>query len=395
MKLKNIRPGKIFQKFSVLIFVITFASFATVYIVATHAQAGTFYILMNVVDTNNNFLSGAYVDLGSNNGCTYPFGHKTVSPNAPVVITCNNASVSNNYSVKSLSLPGYSVCGCSLVQIGTPLIASSGLLNTSAYKIVSTGNQIPTVEGTATMQSNTPAPIIPTPTPPPSPPPSSGSTGSSKSTSKSVTVTPSPSTSSSAQAAPTTNDLQPATDSTGDLTGDTNVNVPADTTSVISSSDYIVSIIFQKGTFDVDAYCTVDSTDKSGFPIKSSALLGPYLLACTDVDGNSLNTLMKPITVNMALPSSKSKYVAYINDSKWQTTPSTEKNRTLSFKMTKVNAFAAAPKKTTNWGAIIIDMISIIVVLLVIGFIAYLIRRRQYVDGPPMDYPGDYPTESQ
>jgi hypothetical protein len=233
--------------------------------------------------------------------------------------------------------------------------------------------------------SPTPTPPTPTPTPTPAPTPSapksSGSTSSGST--KKVTVTPKVSTNTSNQTTPTSTDVQPATDGTGSLAdtsnpSNVNANVPSNADSTVVSSDTLASVTFPKGTFDTDAYCSIDNGDSHNVPAKSAKVLGPYSIDCTDGSGNSLNDLKKSVAVNINLPAGKSNYSVYVSDTTWKKIPSSNSKNLLSFKLAKAELFAAAQPKGTNWGIIVLNIGgAFFLVLFIAGVIYFIHRRRQ------------------
>jgi len=91
--------------------------------------------------------------------------------------------------------------------------------------------------------------------------------------------------------------------------------------------------------------------------------------------------------MHLVLPANKS-YVAYVNSAKWATVSSGTKGRTISFKLAKAQLFAVAPKESTNWAIIILSILTVVFLLIFVGAITYLLRRRQNYDNSlaPPDY---------
>jgi hypothetical protein len=366
-----------FSKLQPIIFVAGFAAIGVVYLLATHA-ANTLNLSFPTQDTAGHLMSGVYVQVTGSpppTGCSPVNGTTSQSANGgppTAYFYC-----SNSYGrVTSISYAGYHLCGCSPVQIGTQYGGN--------YPANGSG-------GTIIMESDTPAPPTPTPaptptpTPTPSPPKSSGgSSGSSGGSSTKKTSTTPLTVGQAATPAVTdssTENPQTTSDNTDQLLSDnstsTDPNVPSDRSATVTSSDRLTSVTFPKGTFNTDAYCSIDAGDSGDVPVKGAKTIGPYSIDCTDVDGNALNDLKQSLDITMALPSDKTNYTAYANTTNWTKVPSTNSSKTLRFKLTKAELFAATPGKASNWGTVIVNVAGAIVLIAIVGGGLYLYHRRQ------------------
>jgi uncharacterized membrane protein YgcG len=158
----------------------------------------------------------------------------------------------------------------------------------------------------------------------------------------------------------------------------------------LASSDNTVNVTFPAGTFSTDAFCTIDSTGGSSVPVKSPNLAGPYAINCTDSQGNVLDKINKDLTVDIKTAST-GHYKAYTyTGSKWQTTSSTSKSKDINFKLTKLESFAAAPSKST--GSLILNIIGVILVIMVVGFLILVLLRRRQLQEVTHSY---YTTDAQ
>jgi hypothetical protein len=181
--------------------------------------------------------------------------------------------------------------------------------------------------------------------------------------------------------------VQPASDGSSQLP-DANAgsNVPSGKTSTVTSSDNLVSVTFPKGTFDTDAFCSIDQGDTKNVPAKSASAIGPYSIDCTDNNGSPLNTLKKSVAVKITPSATSNKYLAYANDTNWVKVPSSNNGKSLSFQLAKAEQFAAAKPKTTNWGIIILNVAGVIVLVVVLGGGILVLRRRQQNQNTSPDY---------
>jgi hypothetical protein len=153
-------------------------------------------------------------------------------------------------------------------------------------------------------------------------------------------------------------------------------NVPLGQSATLTSSDDLVSVTFPAGTFNTAAYCAIEPGNGNTIPSVSGKVLGPYSLYCTDSNGDVLTTFNKTVTAQFNLPSSSTKYVGYTNTSTWKKVPSTQKVRTLSFKLTKAETFAAASTKSRDWASIIFNVVGLVVIVFLIGGVVAFVRHR-------------------
>jgi hypothetical protein len=359
------------------IFVAAFAAIGAAYLLATHASP-TLSINLNTANTSGQPINGVYVRVESDpvGGCK-PF-NGTSNPKLTFYCTGDFASVT------TISLSGYHVCPCSPVKVGTGW-------KTDQPKGVY-GNIVMEADPAPAPPPANPSPPAPTPSPAPAPTspsaPKSGNGSGSTTHVSTPAKTASPlnvgtSNSSIADSSTTnpqaTSDAtdQTATDNSNSTDSNANPNVLGDSSSTVTSSDNLVSVTFPAGTFDTDAYCSIDTGDSSNVPVKSASNIGPYSIDCTDSSGNPLNDLKKSVSVAITLPAGKSGYLAYVNDTNWAKVASTNNGKTLSFKLAKAQLFAAAPKKSSHLGSIILNVIGAIVLLTIVGGGLYIYHRRQ------------------
>lgn len=389
-------PNK-FSQLGPIVFVAVFAAIGVTYLLATHAASPNFNIDLLTQNTTGSGIKGVYVVLTSS-----PAG--ACKPDRAISNPKAELSCGGYYArVSSISLSGYHVCGCSAVKVG------------SGWKT----DQPSSVFGIITMQADAP-PASPPPSTPPTPapsppPPSTGGSGSGSPTSPGSsggTTTQGSSSSSGSNSHstayhssssstplstgtvtptdnpnPSTTDVQPALDGSNQLQdSNSSPNVLFGQTSTVTSSDNLVSVTFQKGTFSTDAYCSIDQGDTKDVPVKSVSTIGPYSIDCTDNNGSPLNNLKKSVAVNVTPPTGSSKYVAYVNNAKWVKVTSSNNGKSLSFKLAKSEQFATAPVKTTNWGIIILNIAGVIVLIVALGGGIYLLRRRQQNQNTDYDY---------
>ena len=236
---------------------------------------------------------------------------------------------------------------------------------------------------------STPSPSSGTPSTPskPSTPSSSKSSSSSSKSSSGLATTTNPQSS-----ADSTSSETPITDTTdqsidnsdnSDIAASSQPNVKAGQTSTLTSYDNLVKVTFPAGTFDVDAFCTVDPADGKNVPAKTSNLVGPYDIFCSDDNGQVLEKTKKDITVSITVNPSKGKYLAYANDnSQWANTASQASGKTLSFKLAKAESFTAATKQGGSHATLIINVIGATLLILFIGggIMAVRHRRGQYAN---------------
>jgi hypothetical protein len=363
----------------VLLFVCLFAGAGTLYLLASHAATDAAgFDLIGVVDTNGQPLDGVRVSITAAQN-TRSCSSLNPSTNGQVRASCVISNVTDGtFTITGISAGGYNLDSSSQFKPGSSvLIRANQTLTYNSAIVMSPIPAPPTPPPTPTP--------TPTPTPPPTAPKSSSNSGTVHITNP-VSVTPSSPTTTDTPA--TTNEVQPATnDTSGNLTAGSDINVPKDSKSSINSSDHLVKVTFPKGTFDKDAFCSIDNADGMPLPGKVANEIGPYNIDCADTDGNVLTNLNHAVTVDVSI-SGKGNYAAYINGSKWVITDSSRSGQTLSFKLAKNELFAAAAKKSTSPIIIIVDIGAVGIFILVIGFIVYLIRRRQQLDAPPT--PGNY-----
>ncbi len=375
---RSLLSPKRLAKLRPFIFVAAFAAVGAIYLLLTHAAASTGVDLVTH-DTSGNNISGVLVTLnGSPTGSCNP-GKVVSSPKAEFTCTGYYASVGG------ASLTGYHVCNCSAVKIGTGWKTEGGAVG----GIITMEADPPSAPS-----SNPPPPASPPASTPPasSPPASSGSSGSKASSGStthvsapSKTATPlsvgsaTPSTSSVADSS--TANPQDSSNTTDQSSNDSNSgsagpNVLADSSSSVTSTDNLVKVTFPAGTFDADAYCSIDTGDSNDVPVKSASTIGPYSIDCTDSSGSPLSNLKKNVTVAISLPG-KGKYDAYANGAAWTKVPSSSDTKTLTFKLAKAELFAAATGKKSHLGTIILNVVGAIVLLAIIGGGLYVYHRRQ------------------
>lgn len=80
------------------------------------------------------------------------------------------------------------------------------------------------------------------------------------------------------------------------------------------------------------------------------------------------------------MPPGKSNYVAYVDSTSWQKTTSTNNQKTIKFNLVKAQQFAAIQSKSRSTGVIILNIVGGLVLLLVLGFGIFLLRRHQQTD---------------
>lgn len=401
--------GKL-SKLRLVIFMIVFAVAGTVYLLVSHAADAPPIIGVDAPSCSDGISGWAYQPLSGppyrGSVTVYVYSSSSSAYFAQVQSDTSNTS---DYPSFKVPIPSNDLDGkahtYTVYAVGSSAETGPGDNDTNVY------GQDPTASITCKTTPVAPTPPkSPTPPQSPQPPPtnpgggSSGGSGGGSSSSGSTTPTQSsPSsgssssghkTSSSSSSTPTvttgtgtpsdgtdlsTTDVQPATDSANQsLDLSSSPNVPWDSDSIVKSSDGLVSVTFQKGTFgDTDAYCSIDQGDSNSVPFKSANAIGPYSIDCTDNNGAPLNNLKKSVTVAITLPADKTKYTAYVNDSAWVKISSSNDGKTLSFKLAKTEQFATAPAKASNSGTIILNIIGLITLALLVGGFFLLRRRRQ------------------
>jgi hypothetical protein len=139
----------------------------------------------------------------------------------------------------------------------------------------------------------------------------------------------------------------------------------------------MVTIKFPAGTFDADATCQINKLGGSDVPVKTSKLLGPYLIDCSDAEGNTLTKFNHAAIVEFKLPQGAGGYTAYQKDGKWKTVKAATKNNVLSFELTSLHLVAAAPNASINWTPILLIGGATLLILIAAGTVVLLgIRRR-------------------
>jgi hypothetical protein len=368
-----------------------------IYLTASYANDPSLPLSFQVIDSQQQPLPGVVIIVGPTGPCHDPNGIQT-NAQGDASLYCVG---SGNYGIiDSITESGYKVSADSPVYVGEQFGTeypqngkggeicmysanltdngctgsnSGGGSNTTGGSSGGGSSGGGTTSGGGTSSSSSSGSTAP-----------SGSTTHHSSTpSTSVSITPAPSNNTSNETTPSLDETQPANNGSGDIATTTTIvlpiNVPTGSSSTITSNDNQVSIWFPKGTFATNADCSIDLSTSVSQPSSGPGLIGPYSLYCSTANGSVLDTLRKPITVSINTKTNKP-YVAYVNNTNWVITTSNTKDRRVSFILTKDVLFATAPKKTTNWGLILLDIVGFILAALIVFGIVSLIRRRQRLD---------------
>jgi hypothetical protein len=167
----------------------------------------------------------------------------------------------------------------------------------------------------------TPKPAAPAPTttnhpaPAPSPAPAKPKT-STKPKTASPAPSPQQTTPTPTTAIPEEDTFTETADATKDEAEDSKVNVFSDRISTIYSDDDVVTVVFPEGTFEEDAYCSVNIDSIDNTPVNAENTIGPYSIDCLDSENNQLANPNKPIKVSLDVALEK-EYVAYTYGSEW------------------------------------------------------------------------------
>jgi len=330
--------------------------------VATHAST-VGHAVISTVDTNQQYITSANVgvaDTSSTQGCA----NTNYSSDTFVSCTIISQDGQGYFQITSISLPGYTVCSCSSIKVGS-LVAINSV---NRYYILNAG---------ITMQANpapSPPPSPPSPPPAPKPTPHPTPTPSPPAAGGSTSGSSTPGSGSSVAANTDGSSDNAATTSLSD-TG-TSANVSKDQDSRISSDDGNLTVTFPPGTFDTDAVCQINKLDSTDVPVKSSKLIGPYSIECTGPDGNELTSLNHPIGVTLRLPPKAGSYSAYEKDGKWKTVTAVTKDGELHFSLSALHLIAAAPS-AINWTPVLLIGGAILLILIAAGIVVLLGQRRR------------------
>lgn len=154
-------------------------------------------------------------------------------------------------------------------------------------------------------------------------------------------------------------------------------NVYADQDSTITSDDGIVTVNIPAGALKEDAFCEIKKDGVNSKPKGYKLVAGAYTIECKNAQGDSITSFEKEATVIMDLKDFKQykKFAAYSIDgnnlSKINATFN-DKDKTLTFKMTEFQTFAAyGAKGSSLW------WLWLLILLLIGGLIFFIIRLRR------------------